>query len=78
MDDAVEATLAAMREGADIIYQATLRDGPFLGHADFLRRVPLPSALGDYSYEVIDTKLARSAKARYLVHLCFYSELLWK
>lgn len=76
LDAAVDATLAAMRAGVDIIYQATLHNGCFIGHADFLRRVPLPSASGNYSYEAIDTKLARRAKARYLVQLCFYSELI--
>ena len=42
-------TLAAMHSGADIIYQATFLDGDLVGHADFLRKVPRPSALGDYS-----------------------------
>jgi predicted RecB family nuclease len=71
-----EATRKAMREGAELIFQgAFLRDNLF-GRADFLRRVPGPSDLGGYSYEVADTKLARSAKAKFLVQLCFYSELL--
>ncbi len=56
-----------MRRGAPIIYQATFFDGQFIGHADFLRRVDgAPSNLGDYSYEVIDTKLALSAQPYYL------------
>ena len=70
------ATLAAMRAGADVIFQATLRSGRFFGHADFLRKVERPSALGDHSYEVADTKLARSTKARFLVQLSCYSDLL--
>ena len=36
----------------------------------------MPSALGDWSYEVADTKLAKSAKAKFLIQLAFYSELL--
>src|SRR3990172_1850650 len=76
LDAAVAATHDAMRAGADIIYQAALREGCFIGHADFLIRVSIPSHLGDFSYEVIDTKLARSAKAAYLIQLCFYSELV--
>lgn len=76
LDAAVAATQDAMRTGADIIYQAALREGCFIGHADFLRRVATPSHLGNFSYEVIDTKLARSAKAAYLIQLCFYSELV--
>ncbi len=70
-------TLEAMRRGAPIIYQATFFDGQFIGHADFLRRVDgAPSHLGDYSYEVIDTKLGLSARPYYLVQLCNYSEHL--
>ena len=41
------ATLQAMRDGVEIIYQATFVDEPFLGYADFLRRVDTPSAFGD-------------------------------
>ena len=69
-------TLAAMRDGAPIIYQATLLHEDPVGHADFLRRVERPSRLGAWSYEVIDTKLARSEKPKFVLQLCFYSELL--
>lgn len=75
---AVQATRAAMRAGVEIIYQAALRDGCFVGHADFIRRVPYPSQLGDFSYEVLDTKLSRTAKAKFLIQLAFYSELVAK
>jgi predicted RecB family nuclease len=76
-DDKAARTLLAMQDGAEVIYQATLRDGPLLGHADFLRRVDgTASNLGDWSYEVADTKLARSPKAKFLVQLSFYSHLV--
>jgi len=55
-------TLDRMHEGADVIYQATLFDGSWLGYADFLLRVPGASDLGDWHYEVADTKLARKVK----------------
>ena len=71
-----DATLAAMREGAGAIYQAVLFDGRRLGYADFLRRVETPSALGPWSYEVWDTKLARHAKTSAVVQLCMYSDML--
>ncbi|MEI7466204.1 MAG: nuclease, partial [Burkholderiales bacterium] len=71
-----DATLKAMREGIEIIFQATFLQGELLGHADFLRRVETPSSLGSYSYEVLDTKLARSIKAKFVVQLAFYSDLL--
>lgn len=73
-----QATLEAMRAGAEVIYQATLRDGSFLGYADFLQRVPRPSRLGAYSYEALDTKLARSTKAKFIVQLGLYSALVAK
>lgn len=72
----VEATLAAMRQGVDVVYQATLLDGSLIGYADFLVKVPRPSNLGSHSYEVSDTKLSRTPKAKFLVQLAFYSRLL--
>ena len=71
-----EQTLAAMRAGVDVIYQAALFDGRWLGYADFLERVEAPSELGSHSYEVVDTKLARSAKAAALLQTSLYSELV--
>ena len=49
---------------------------PWLGKPDFLRRVEVPSDLGDWSYEVVDTKLAREAKAGAVLQITFYSDLL--
>ena len=75
-DQAVCATRMAMSSGEEIIFQAALRSGQFFGYADFLRRVPRKSSLGDFQYEVVDTKLAKSPKAKFLVQLCFYADLL--
>ncbi|WP_397454037.1 TM0106 family RecB-like putative nuclease [Pseudomonas sp. NA-150] len=72
----VELTIQAMKAGADIIFQASLQEGAFIGHADFLRKVSRPSVLGDHSYEVIDTKLAKVAKAKFLVQVALYSRML--
>jgi predicted RecB family nuclease len=74
--DAVARTLDALRRGAGAVHQATFQDGQWGGRADFLIRVEKASALGAWSYEVVETKLARSAKARALIQLCFYSDLL--
>jgi predicted RecB family nuclease len=76
IDVKAAATMEAMRSGANVIFQATLRTDCFIGYADFLRRVEQPSALGDWSYEVVDTKLARTARAKFLVQLSYYSALL--
>src|SRR6185436_15547625 len=47
--DADRQTLAAMREGWDVLYQAAFFDGRWQGRADFLLRVDRPSALGPWS-----------------------------
>ena len=65
-----------MREGAPLIYQAQFFDGRWQGRADFLRRLPAPSDLGDHAYEVLDTKLARQVKPQVVHQLSLYSRLL--
>ena len=75
---AVSATRAAMASGAEIIIQAALEDGRWVGRADILRRVETPSELGSWSYEIIDTKLARETKAGSVLQLCLYADLLEK
>jgi uncharacterized protein len=76
LEAAAGVTVDAMRDGADLIYQAPLFDGRRRGIADFLRRVPGDSPFGDYAYEVVDVKLARQVKPHFVHQLCFYSELL--
>ena len=75
-DDRVAATLDAMRRGDDVIVQGALRDGPWFGYPDILQRIAAPSAFGDWSYEVADTKLARETKAGTILQLGLYSEML--
>ena len=60
---AVCETLAAMKKGAAVIAQGALAHQSWGGRADILRRVELLSAFGDWSYEALDTKLARETKA---------------
>src|SRR5207253_2772921 len=67
-------TVAAMREGVDVIYQGTFFDGRWRCHPDFLLRIDKPSKLGAYSYEVADAKLARKAKAAAVLQCCVYAE----
>lgn len=76
LDERVTATRAAMRKGVDIIYQGALTTIPWHGYSDFLRRVDVPSDLGAWSYEVSDTKLARTAKPKHAIQLGVYAELL--
>lgn len=74
--DAVTQTLAAMHDGIDVIVQGALSQGRWSGRVDVLKRVEVPSALGGWSYEVTDTKLARETKAGTVLQLCVYSDLL--
>jgi predicted RecB family nuclease len=69
-------TLAAIERGEDVIFQARLGLAPFAGVADFLVKTPGRSKLGDYHYEVWDTKLAKKLKPYFALQLCAYSEML--
>ena len=73
---AAERTLDAMREGAGAIVQAVLQEGRWTGRADVLLRVPEASALGAWSYEVVDTKLAQETRGGTVLQLCLYSNLV--
>jgi predicted RecB family nuclease len=74
--NAVQQTLDAMRSGVPIIAQGALQSGQWGGRVDVLRRVEKASELGAWSYEVIDTKLARETKGNTVLQICFYSALL--
>jgi uncharacterized protein len=76
LEAAAADTSEAMRSGASVIYQAQFFDGRWQGRTDFLRRVEIPSALGDWSYEVLDAKLARHVKPQFAHQLSVYSRLL--
>lgn len=75
-DAAFARTLDMMRAGAEVIVQATLRDGRWYGRPDVLGRVDKPSGLGPWSYEIADTKLARETRAGTILQLGLYSEML--
>src|SRR4051812_3338719 len=77
LNERVTLTRQAMASGADVIYQGALLAPPWHGYSDFLIKVNgTPSKLGDFSYEVADTKLARTAKPKHVVQLCVYSTLI--
>ncbi len=75
-ESAERDTLAAMRNGREVIYQGLLRAGDFAGLSDFLVKVAGRSELGDFHYEVWDTKLSKKAKPYFIVQLCCYAEML--
>jgi uncharacterized protein len=74
LDAAARATERAMRDGFDVVYQATFARAGWRGLADFVIRVEEPSNLGSWSYEAWDTKLARSARPSAVLQLAFYSQ----
>ena len=74
--DAFGQTVKAMEEGYDYIYQARLSTKKWQGWADFLRKTDKPSKLGDWSYEVIDTKLSLNTRVGTILQIALYSELI--
>jgi uncharacterized protein len=75
-DDAVVRSVDAMQAGVDVILQAALRDGRWFGRPDVLRRTDVRSGLGTWSYQVIDTKLAKETRGGTVLQLSLYSEML--
>lgn len=74
-------TLEAMKNGIEVIVQARLEFGQFAGFADFLVKVvheseQSPSKLGNWHYEVWDTKLASRVKPTFIIQLCCYAQML--
>jgi uncharacterized protein len=76
LESAQAETLGAMRAGRALISQGQLFDGRWQGRPDVLRRVPIPSALGAHSYEILDMKLARRVKPHVVHQLSLYNRLL--
>lgn len=73
---AAAKTHDAMKRGTAAIVQGALQADRWSGRADILRRVEKPSALGPWSYEIIDTKLARETKGNTVLQVSLYSDLL--
>jgi uncharacterized protein len=71
-----QATLAALAEGPQIVFQGALLAENWGGWSDFLERVERPSNLGSFSYEVTDTKLKRRPHPKHVLQLVLYSDLL--
>ncbi|HEX3775438.1 MAG TPA: TM0106 family RecB-like putative nuclease [Polyangiaceae bacterium] len=74
--EAARATETAMAEGAQVIAQGVLARGNWFGRPDFLLKQPGQSRFGAHHYAVLDAKLAHEAKARAVLQLCAYTELL--
>jgi uncharacterized protein len=72
----LQRTITAMKSGVDVIYQASLKMGLWQGKADFLKKVNNPGKLGLWSYEVIDSKLAKETRAGTILQICLYSQMV--
>src|SRR5688500_5449583 len=69
-------TIDACKTGADVIVQGALGSEQWFGYPDIIQRIEKASALGDWSYEIADTKLARETRAGTILQLGLYSEML--
>ena len=70
-------TIESMKEGFDVIRGGYLVHEDWLGEFDFLIKVKnSKSELGDYSYEVIDTKNSLKIKVDHVIQVAMYSYLL--
>jgi PD-(D/E)XK nuclease superfamily len=67
-----------MSLGRQVIVQGAFLASNWRGRPDVLLRVETPSSLGDWSYEVVDTKLSRETKGGTILQLSLYSDLLGK
>ena len=76
--DRFDETVRAIQKGYDLIYHAYLIDDNLRGEADFLIKCDTKSDLGDYSYEVYDTKITRNLKPRHITQITAYSDMLCK
>jgi predicted RecB family nuclease len=69
-------TLVLMESGAQVIAQGALTFGEWFGRPDVLKRVETRCAKWKWSYEAVDTKLARETKGATILQLSLYSNLL--
>ena len=87
IEAAVQETQKLMKEGAKLIYQGCLKDGPYVGRPDLLvKNMEMQSGFGDYGYEAIDIKAGRGwertegkkpkFKEHYAFQVMFYRMLL--
>jgi len=75
-------TREALSDGLPIVAGGVLAGTDFsgemrsLGYVDLLERVPGPSRLGDFHYEVVEIKRASRGKPNYRLQVAYHSDLL--
>jgi predicted RecB family nuclease len=75
-NQSLERVIDSMKKGIDVLVQARLEGGQWMGNADVLLKVPGKSTFGNWSYEVYDTKLSQTTRAGAILQLCLYTDLL--
>lgn len=81
---ALEKTQQAIKDGVEVIHQATLFTGDFLGFADFLvltkdeNNNPLKDDQGRFIYEPVDAKSAKVAKRAAVLQVASYALAMTK
>ena len=84
LERAYQQTKDAVSKGYEVISQATLFDGDFLGFADFLilhkddSGNPVKDKQGRYVYDPVDAKSARSAKQSAVLQVAAYAHQMVK
>ena len=77
-DERYKKTISAIKSGYDLIYKAYFIEGKFRGEADFIIKNKQKSKIGDYSYEVYDTKITKKLKPKHVLQITAYSHLISK
>ena len=78
-EEKYQKTIESMKAGFDIIRGGYLKDDKWSGEFDFLQKSEkYKSNLGEYSYEVIDTKNTSGVKTDHIIQVGLYSYLLAK
>ena len=73
-----QQTDKAMKSGKELIYQGRLANSSWSGRSDFLIKTSNKTNLGNYGYEVTDTKISSNPTPYHLVQISSYSDLLSK
>ena len=71
-------TINAINQGYDLIYKAYFIEDSFRGESDFLIKTKDQTNLGDYGYEVYDTKITKNLKPSHVLQITSYSFFLSK
>ena len=76
-EEKIKETNKALKEGYELIYGGWLKSGNWSGELDFLEiNNKVKSNLGNYSYEITDTKNSSKVKGDHIYQVCLYSFLL--